>query len=719
MEQKVVNLDTSYTQNRELSWLKFNERVLDEASDDTVPPLEQLKFISIFTSNLDEFCMIRIGSLTDLSLLNEAPVDNKTGMTPKEQLRMVFKAIAPLCQKRDILYHQVETKLQKEGIFHLSAKSLEKKERKYIHQYFKEYIQPVLSPQIIDVQHPFPHLANKALYIVAALEDSKGKSFLGILPVPPFLPEMIVIPPEGQSRSGVLFYVLLEEVILEYTDQMFDIYTITSKSVISVTRNADISPDDESFDDDEDYRRHMTKLLKRRDRLSPVRLESSRPLEKGLLETLCKRLKLKEHQVFWGDCPLVMKYVGGLQDKLPPSLLKRLTYDKFEPAFPEMLLPGLPVLRQVMKQDILLSYPYEQMEPFLRLLKEASNHESVVSIKITIYRLASKSKIVEHLCNAAENGKEVTVLMELRARFDEKNNIEWAERLEESGCRVIYGFDGFKVHSKICLITLQEKGKITRITQIGTGNYNEKTSKTYTDLSLITANREIGEDAAVFFKNMLISNLEGEYASLLVAPASLKSSLMGLIDREIQKAKSGGKGYLLIKANSLTERDLIDKLSEASCAGVKIKLILRGICCIRPGIPGKTENITVFSIVGRFLEHSRVYCFGRDEDMKLYISSADMMTRNITRRVEIACPVFSPAVKGKILHILDTLCRDNVKARRLNDKGDYLPVTGMDTALIDSQQILLEEAKEKERFPSTAHPGFFQRLKTLFSKRQK
>ena len=309
--------------------------------------------------------------------------------------------------------------------------------------------------------------------------------------------------------------------------------------------------------------------------------------------------------------------------------------------------------------------------------------------------------------------------MELRARFDEKNNIEWAERLEESGCRVIYGFDGFKVHSKICLITLQEKGKITRITQIGTGNYNEKTSKTYTDLSLITANREIGEDAAVFFKNMLISNLEGEYASLLVAPASLKSSLMGLIDREIQKAKSGGKGYLLIKANSLTERDLIDKLSEASCAGVKIKLILRGICCIRPGIPGKTENITVFSIVGRFLEHSRVYCFGRDEDMKLYISSADMMTRNITRRVEIACPVFSPAVKGKILHILDTLCRDNVKARRLNDKGDYLPVTGMDTALIDSQQILLEEAKEKERFPSTAHPGFFQRLKTLFSKRQK
>lgn len=722
MDNEQAVFDTTYTQNRELSWLKFNERVLEEAADETVPLLEQLKFISIFTSNLDEFFMIRVGSLTDLALLEEEPVDNKTGETPREQLRHIFKAIPALCEKRDRLYREVEKRLRREGVFHLSMKELEKDEKKFLSQYFKEYIQPVLSPQIIDVQHPFPHLANKTLHVVAMLSDVKHKRSLGILPVPSFLPDVIFIPDDKSSHPGDLSYVLLEQIILEYADTMFDIYTVESKTVVSVTRNADISPDEGALDDDDDFRLHMTKVLKKRDRLSPVRMEINGGIEKELLELLCKRLKLKESQVFRGLCPLVMKYVFALQEKLPPSVARRLVYPKFEPAFPEMLERGESILRQVQRSDVLLSYPYEQIEAFLQMLKEAANDASVVSIKITIYRLASKSKIVEHLCTAAENGKDVTVLMELRARFDEKNNIEWAERLEESGCRVIYGFDGFKVHSKICLITRREKGKISYITQIGTGNYNEKTSKVYTDLSLVTADKEIGQDASDFFKNMLIANLDGTYRKLLVAPASLKNTLLRLMDEEIAKARAGGEGRILIKANSLTERELIDKLSEASCAGVKILMILRGICCIRPGIAGKTENIQVISVVGRCLEHSRIYCFGAGEDKKVYISSADMMTRNLTRRVEIACPVTSPKARKKIFHMLDIICEDNVKARMLQSDGSYVFMPSADRTPIDSQQLLMEEAKLLENEKMETMPslqGIFSKVRKIFRRRSR
>lgn len=673
-----------FSQNRELSWLQFNDRVLSEAMDETVPLLERLKFIEIFTSNLDEFFMIRVGSLFDIMHANEDQIDNKSGMTPKEQLRRIFEAVRPLYQKREQIFNQVEKQLRLHDIYHLTFAELEENERKCVKQYFKASIEPILSPQIVDVQHPFPHLANKVIHIGVMLKH-KNRDIFGVIPVPDALPPVFYLP-GAHTR-----YIRVENIILEYAEHLFAPYTVAEKVIFAVTRNADVNPDDEVFADEQDFRKRMKKVLGHRRRLAPVRLELSAPISDAFTRYFMEKLGLAEAQIYQTASPMKMKYVYGLLGKLPKAEQEAMSYPKFTPVWPGRIQKGESILRQIERQDLLLAYPFESMEPFLQLLREAAADPSVVSIKITIYRLASKAKLVESLCAAAENGKSVTVLIELRARFDEQNNIDWSERLEEAGCNIIYGFDFYKVHSKVCLITRNGKNGVEYITQVGTGNYNENTAKLYTDLSLITANQMIGADAAEFFKNMSIANLQGHYHHLLVAPVSLKSTVLNLMDREIAK---GTEGRIFIKINSLTDAEIIDKLSEASCAGVSIRMVIRGICCLLPGIPGKTENIQISSVVGRYLEHSRIYCFGSGEDERMYISSADFMTRNTERRVEAACPIYDEKCRTKIHRIIETLEYDNRKARVLMADGSYVEKDQSQEPL-DSQQFLMALAEQE------------------------
>lgn len=656
--------DYSYTENRELSWLKFNLRVLEEANCETTPAFERLKFISIFTSNLDEFYMVRVGSLHDLALADDNAPDNKSGLTAGEQLEAIYEKTPALYAKRDRAYWKVSEALAQHHIQRPDFEELSPAEKKYVEKYFKKSILPLLSPQVVDSMHPFPHLNNKQPYVAAVLRHGKNKCY-GLIPVFPALGRVIVLP-ESELR-----FLLLEDVILHYAEMVFELYDVLEKTVICVTRNADIDTDEGLYDADIDFRQHMKTILKKRARLAPVRLETAAPLSDEFREFLCGQLALDTNQVFVSQSPLNMSYVFSLEDLLPSSVKQLLLNAPFQPQDTPDVRLYQSMIKQVVKKDILLCYPFESMKPFLNLIREASSDPDVLAIKITLYRISRESKLAEYLIEAAENGKEITVLMELRARFDEQNNIEWAQRLEEAGCNVIYGFDGYKVHSKICLISRKDRSRIQHITQIGTGNYNEKTSRLYTDLSLITADPVICDDAVNFFKNMALSNLEGTYGKLWVAPYSLKSNVMKSIDREIAKAKQGGKASILMKMNSLTDRDVIDKLAEASQCGVPVRLIIRGICCLIPGIPGKTENITVVSIVGRFLEHTRVYCFGMDGDTSLYIASADMMTRNTQRRVEIACPVEDPKLKERIRRMLELMLADTVKGRVLHRDGEY------------------------------------------------
>ncbi len=675
-----------YTQNRELSWLRFNDRVLSEAMDETVPLLERLKFIAIFTSNLDEFFMIRAGSLFDLMQEEPDIVDNKSGMTPGEQLGAIFDAVRPLYQKKEALFHEVERLLRYHDICDLGYRELEKNERACVKQYYEAAVAPVLSPQIVDVQHPFPHLANKVIHVGVMLRH-KNREVFGVLPLPAALPDVFYLP-GSETR-----YIRMENIVLEYAKKLFHPYEVLEKTILCVTRNADVNPDDETFADETDFRQRMKKVLNRRNRLAPVRLELSNAVSPTFLAYLKGRLGLDDNQIYITDAPLRMEYVYGLiaragKGRQGPQLL----YAPFLPVWPAAVSRGESLLHQVERRDILLSFPFESMDPFLALLREAGRDPAVISIKITIYRLARKAKLVEYLCAAAENGKSVTVLIELRARFDEQNNIDWSERLEEAGCTILYGFDSFKVHSKVCLITRRSRGGVQYITQVGTGNYNENTAALYTDLSLITANQEIGQDAAAFFNNMSIGNLEGEYRHLLVAPVSFKPGILRLIDGQIEK---GAAGRILIKINSLTDADIIAKLSEASRAGVQVRMIVRGICCLLPGVPGRTENIRISSIVGRYLEHTRVYCFGAGAEMKMYISSADFMTRNTERRVEVACPIYDGRVRDRIRHILEAQEYDTRKARVLRPDGVYARSEQMGEPL-DSQQLLMDEAERSQ-----------------------
>ena len=654
----------SYTQNRELSWLAFDERVLDEALDASVPLLERLKFAAIFESNLDEFFMVRVGSLTDMLLIDPSSRDNKSNMTASEQLDAVFAAVRPLMAKRDRIVAGLFDELAGYGIAELDLNALSKQERKFARDYFKRSLRPILSPQVVDARHPFPHLRNKELYVVVPLTEQDGSQVMGIVPVPDEVPAFL------RDPDNPLHYVRMEQVIAKNVKKLFDIYETGTPCIISVTRNADISFDEEKFADDEgDFRLHVSKLLKKRTRLNPVRLEVQGQLDEQLKATLLERLELDERQLFVSDAPISLQGVYSFEKDLDPEMKAALCNAPFSPRASAEFDMSRSILAQIEQRDRILFYPYDSMDPFLRMLSEAANDTSVISIKITLYRVASDSRVAQRLIEAAENGKDVTVLMELRARFDEANNIDWSERLEEAGCNIIYGMENYKCHSKLCLITRRTAdGELVKITQVGTGNYNEKTARLYTDISLFTADEGIGQDAVTFFQNMLIGNLNGTYERLLVAPVSMKRTILAGIEREIAK---GADGRITFKANSVTEREIIDKLVEASRAGVQVRMNIRGICCLVPGIEGTTDNIHVRSIVGQFLEHSRIYCFGTGDDMLVYISSADLMTRNLVHRVEVACPVLDARVRDAILLFLDKIFADNTKARELQADGSY------------------------------------------------
>lgn len=695
----------NYTQNRELSWLKFNQRVLEEAKDSSVPLLERMKFVSIFTSNLDEFFMIRVGSLYDMSLTDNSTIDSRSGMNPKEQLDAIFAAVAPLYKERDKTYSEIKKLLNPYGVCGLSIKELEQQEKKYVKKYFKDQILPILSPQIVDANHPFPHLLNKELYVIASLKQN-GTSMIGIVPVPQFVSDILYLP--GHD----IRYIRMEKVIMEYLDVVFDKYEVSNKNYICVTRNADVSPDDEALEINDDFRLLMRETLHKRRRMAVVRMETAEPLDKELEKYFCDKFKITPAQIYRTKMPMKLDYIFSIMDKVPASLKRSLIDEPFTPQ-PSRYLTDGKVIPQVKKKDILLSYPYESMDPFLRMIKEAAYDPTVLTIRITIYRLAKKARLVEYLCAAAENGKEVTVLIELRARFDEQNNIDWSERLEEAGCRVIYGFEGYKVHSKICLITYRNRNNIEYITQVGTGNYNEKTATMYTDVSLITADKGIGEDAAVFFKNMSIGNLNGSYQHIIVSPTSLKPKVLSLMDEEIKK---GTNGRIIMKMNSVTDVDFIQKVSEASNAGVKVDLIVRGICCILPGVKGYTENLRVTSIVGRYLEHPRIFLFGTGADQKIYIGSADMMTRNTEKRVEVACPVYDETIRKQLTHMLKIMLADNVKARELKSDGKYY-MKEKGTSKVNSQEYFMREAITVRHPEGRTKQSFVDKIRKIFRRK--
>lgn len=681
--------DFSYTQNRELSWLRFDNRVLDEAFDETVPLFERLKFVSIFESNLDEFLMVRVGGLSDLAELKKQPVDNKSNMTASEQVDAVMAEMPGLLTRWESIFKSIEGKLDTLGVHRARIDSLTPEERTFVTRYFQAYVSPVISPLVIDPRHPFPNLRNGALYLACGLDGATDEeSLLGLIEIPASMNRVVEIP----SPTGTYSYILLEDVILACLDSCFGSYKPLDRALIRVTRNADIDPDGEGVEEEEDYRQHMKRILKKRLRLQPVVLAVSGSLEKATLKTIRKALELSRRSVFTCDIPLDLGYVFGIEGKIPEHLRNELLFTPFKPQPNPTIDMTRSIREQVLQHDKLLFYPYEAMNPFLDLVHEAAYDPECISLRITLYRVAKQSRLCESLIDAAENGKEVTVLMELRARFDEQNNIEWAERLEEAGCTVIYGSEGFKCHSKICQLTYREGMALTRLTLLGTGNFNEKTAKLYSDFMLMTAHPGIGEDANLFFRNLSLGNLRGDYRFLGVAPVGLKPLIMRGLDREIQRALAGEPARVFFKLNSLTDREVIDKIAEASCAGVRVDMIIRGISCLKPGVSGKTENVHVRSIVGRFLEHARVYAFGVDSDM-IYLSSADMMTRNTEHRVEIAFPVLDPTCRALVHEYMGMQLRDNVKARSLTSDGTWVPVERAEGEKpFNSQEALLERA---------------------------
>ncbi|MEC4295145.1 polyphosphate kinase 1 [Adlercreutzia shanghongiae] len=714
-----------YMQNRELSWLDFNKRVLDQGADPTVPLLERLNFISIFWSNLQEFFMVRVGSLTDLSLLKKSIIDPKSGMTPAQQLDAIYKRCHELYPYYEETYEGVRALLAEQDIRGLRKEDLSDEQREYMRDYVVNNVLPFLSPQIINARHPFPHLENGGLYIVVRLDeqakpkqkkskDERSKEekardkaeakatknlgaegvTLGVIPLPRQTSRVIELPGRG------LQYMLVEHAIEMFAADVFSMYTVKHTNIICVTRNADLDATEGAEEQGEDYREHMKRILKRRSRLAPVRLESERPLSRTVKSLLLDKLGLGEHQLFVTRVPLNMGFTWGLGSRLAADKRAALTQAPFTPQWPACLDRNRSIIEQVTDHEVLLSYPYQSMDAFVQLLREASTDPAVVSIKITLYRLASQSHLAEALINAAENGKEVTALFELRARFDESNNIEWSQRFEQAGCHVIYGFRNFKVHSKICTITRQTEHGLQHITQLGTGNYNEKTAKLYTDFSFITCDSQIGHDAADFFRNMALENTSDNYDILWVAPLMIKQNILRNIDVQIERARRGEPSGLFFKTNSITDKEVIDKLVEASQAGVPIDLFVRGISCILPGVEGYTDRVREVSIVGQLLEHSRVYGFGPRDDCKIYLSSADLMTRNMDKRIEIAWPILNDTLRNQVLGYLGICYSDTAKLRELLPDGSYTPLGSFaerdesgDVELFDSQKYLIAEAQ--------------------------
>ena len=670
--------------NRELSWLKFNERVLEEAENPKVPLCERLTFASIYQSNLDEFFMVRVGSLIDQMLVAKDSRDNKTHMTPKEQIQAILPQVEILNRRKDEVYGKLMEKIEEYGVRLVDFSKITEEEHKFLEAYFDMEISGLISPTIVGKRQPFPFLKNKEIYAVVVLTTKSGKERLGIIPCGSGVFERLIRLPGGNT------YMLSEELILHYIPKVFKGYQVKEKSLLRVTRNADIDAD-ALYDEDLDYREFMADLIKKRKKLAPVRIELSRKLSEGSVKLICEHLATKSQYVFRSQAPLDLSFVFQIEDAL--RKIPELFYERRTPRKSPAFTGDRPILDQIKEKDKLLSYPYESINPFLNMLHEAANDKDVVSIKMTLYRVAKQSKVVEALIEAAENGKEVLVLVELKARFDEENNIGWSRLLEDAGCRVIYGLDGYKVHSKLCLITKKTDEQIEYYTQIGTGNYNEKTSRLYTDLSLMTYNVDIGLEAANVFQALAMGETIKHVDHLLVAPKCLQNKILDMIDEEIAHARAGEPAYIGLKMNSLTDKKIMEKLVEASCAGVRIDMVIRGICCLIPQVPGKTENIHVRSIVGRFLEHSRIYIFGSEGREKIYIASADFMTRNTLRRVEVAAPVYDEEIKARLLEMFRIMLKDNQQARQENGEGIYR-ILPTDEEPLNAQEYFYEQAYE-------------------------
>lgn len=672
--------------NRELSWLKFNERVLEEAENQEVPLCERMTFVSIYQSNLDEFFRVRVGSLMDQMLLNTTIRENKTNMTAQEQIQEIIKDVKRLNLRKDRAYAELMKKLEGYGVKLIDFASAKADEKKYLERYFNHEIMPLTSPTIVAKRQPFPFLKNEEIYAVVVLETRSKKERIGIIPCSNTMLARLIELPGGKGR-----YMLLEDLILHYIGSVFKGYKVKGKSLIRVVRNADIDAD-AVYDEDLDYREFMADLMKQRKKLSPVRLDMSREMDKTVIEALCRYLEMTPDKVFKSEAPLDLSFVFQIQDLLRKN--SELFYERRVPQKSPDFRDGISILDQISEEDKLLSYPYESIRPFLKMLSEAAEDDNVISIKMTLYRLAKQSKVIEALCEAAENGKEVVVLVELRARFDEENNIRWSRMLEESGCQIIYGLEKYKVHSKLCLITRKGNDGIEYITQIGTGNYNEKTARLYTDLSLMTANEQIGMEAARVFQALTKGEVMQETEHLLVAPKCLQSKIIKMIDEEIEHKKNGEDAYIGLKLNSLTDKRIMEKLNDASKAGVQIEMIVRGICCLVPGIKGETDNIQITSIVGRFLEHSRIYIFGCGERTRYYIGSADFMTRNTVKRVEVAAPIYSEKIKKQIREIFELMLKDNKKARIEDNEGSYTLKKCVGEAF-NSQEMLYQLAYDR------------------------
>ena len=672
--------EDKYLMNRELSWLKFNDRVLDEAGNSRVPLAERLTFASIYQSNLDEVYMVRVGTLMDQMEASEEVRENKTNMTSEEQVKAIVKETRELDLKKARIYEQLMGELEPKGIRIVNFNKLSDEEGKLLEAYFDTEIAPYLSANIISKQQPFPFLKNKEIYAAARLASKSGKTKTAIIPCSNNVFRRLIDIP---TRPGN--FMLSEELILHFFPKMFRNYTVKEKTLVRVTRNADIDTET-IYDEDLDYRDAMENLIRQRKRMKPVRMELSREISKKMIQSLCKAIQVDKTHVFLSDVPLDLSFVFGIQNYLRSKENEELFYQRRSPRMSPALDIKKSLIAQIEKQDVLLSYPFENIKSFINLLYEAAKDDTVVSIKMTLYRLANKSQIIDALIEAAENGKEVVVLVELRARFDEESNIEYSRKLEEAGCRVIYGLNGYKVHSKLCLISRKTEKGVSYITQIGTGNYNEKTASLYTDLSLITANHEIGKEAAGVFAALLKGEFVEETKYLLVAPKCLQNKILAMIDEEIERVHQGEAGYIGIKINSLTDKTIIDKLVEASQAGVKIEMIVRGICCLIPGVKGYTENIKVISIVGRFLEHSRIYRFGTKEREKVYIGSADFMTRNTIRRVEVAVPILNQQVRDHLDHMFEMMMSDDEKGKELTSKGFYVS-RNLSKIKMDSQEL--------------------------------
>lgn len=670
--------------NRELSWLKFNERVLEEAEREDVPLCERLSFASIYQSNLDEFFMVRIGSLKDQIQLGEKGRDTKTGMMPQQQIDAALEQIRLLNQRKDAVYRQLLTRLEDAGVRLVDFHTISQEDSRRLEGYFTREVLPLLSPMIIGKRQPFPFLRNKEIYAVAVLDRKNGKRKVGIISCATgVFPRLITIS-QGE-------YMLSEELILHFLPLAFKGYQIRGKSLLRLTRSADIDAD-AVYDEDLDYREFMADLVKQRKKLEPVRLELSRQLSQETVEELCKTLDMEKKAVFESGTPLDLSFFFQIQDILRQN--PDYFYPRYTPQKSAQFRGKDPFLPQIVEKDKLLSYPFDRMDPFLKVLREAAADESVVSIKVTLYRVAKHSQVVSALMEAAENGKEVLVLVELKARFDEANNIEWSRQLEAAGCNVIYGLPGYKVHSKLCLISRMVDGQPQYITQIGTGNYNEKTARLYTDFSFLTADPAIGQNASAVFQALAKGETVQNSDVLLVAPHCMQSRILEKIDQQIARAKGGEPAYIGVKVNSLTDKTIMERLIQASQAGVRIDMVVRGICCLLPGVPGMTENIRIISIVGRFLEHSRIYIFGQGEEEEVYIASADWMTRNMLRRVEIGVPISDPDIRRQIRQMFDTMLRDNCQARQLHSDGSYtrLPRQGQ---AVDSQELFCQWAKEQ------------------------